>query len=71
MSHAPASLAAVDSLAVDVLSENVSDTYVSKTGFARSELANVIDAVHALADSHGDAVSQTAVGTTYTFQTSA
>lgn len=34
----------VDSLVVDVLTDNVSDTYVSKTGFAVSEFANVIRA---------------------------
>src|SRR5262245_45023658 len=32
----------VDSLAVDVLSDNVSDTYVTKTTFAVSEFANVV-----------------------------
>ena len=35
-------LAVVDSLAVDVLTDNVSDTYVSKTTFAVSEFANVV-----------------------------
>ena len=34
----------VDSLAVDVISDNVSDTYVSKTAFAVSEFANVLQA---------------------------
>ena len=37
-----ATLAAVDSLAVDVITDNVSDTYVSKAGFARSEMANIL-----------------------------
>jgi len=37
-------LAPVESLTVDVLSDNVSDTYVSKTPFARSEMENVIEA---------------------------
>ena len=37
------SLVALDSLRVDVISDNVSDTYVSKTPFARSEIENVID----------------------------
>src|SRR5215470_5346820 len=36
------SLAAVDSLTVDVISDNVSDTYASKPAFAVSELANVM-----------------------------
>ena len=35
-------LKTLDSLAVDVLTDNVSDTYVSKTLFAVSEFANVI-----------------------------
>lgn len=38
----PAQLALVDSLSVDVLTDNVSDTYVSKTLFAVSEFANVV-----------------------------
>jgi 7,8-dihydropterin-6-yl-methyl-4-(beta-D-ribofuranosyl)aminobenzene 5'-phosphate synthase len=37
-------LIAVDSLVVDVLSDDVSDPYVSKTPFATSELSNVLDA---------------------------
>jgi 7,8-dihydropterin-6-yl-methyl-4-(beta-D-ribofuranosyl)aminobenzene 5'-phosphate synthase len=37
-----ASLAVVDSLAVQVITDNVSDTYVSKTSFAVSEFANVV-----------------------------
>jgi hypothetical protein len=37
-------LVPLDSLTVDVLSDNVSDTYVSKTPFARTELANVVSA---------------------------
>ncbi len=44
---APASrppLVAVDSLVVDVLSDDVSDTYVSKPSFATSELSNVVAA---------------------------
>jgi 7,8-dihydropterin-6-yl-methyl-4-(beta-D-ribofuranosyl)aminobenzene 5'-phosphate synthase len=36
--------AVVDSLAVDVISDNVSDTYVSKTAFAVSEFANILQA---------------------------
>ena len=36
------SLVALDSLAVDVLTDDVSDNYVSKTLFAVSEFANVI-----------------------------
>jgi 7,8-dihydropterin-6-yl-methyl-4-(beta-D-ribofuranosyl)aminobenzene 5'-phosphate synthase len=35
-------LVAIDSLTVDVLSDNVSDTYASKPAFAVSELANVM-----------------------------
>ncbi|MEA2854747.1 MAG: hypothetical protein QOE02_4768, partial [Rhodospirillaceae bacterium] len=34
---AHASLAVLDSLAVEVITDNVSDTYVSKTSFAVSE----------------------------------
>jgi 7,8-dihydropterin-6-yl-methyl-4-(beta-D-ribofuranosyl)aminobenzene 5'-phosphate synthase len=37
-------LVPLDSLIVEVLSDNVSDTYVSKTPFARSEMQNVVDA---------------------------
>lgn len=36
------SLAAVDSLSVEVITDNVSDTYASKPPFAASELANVM-----------------------------
>jgi len=36
------SLATSDSLTVDVISDNVSDTYASKPAFAASELANVM-----------------------------
>ena len=36
------SLVPLDSLAVDVLTDDVSDNYVSKTLFAISEFANVI-----------------------------
>src|SRR5260370_37913246 len=36
------SLAVIDSLAVEVITDNVSDTYVSKTSFAVSEFANVV-----------------------------
>ena len=35
-------LTPLDSLSVDVLTDDVSDTYVSKTLFAVSEFANVI-----------------------------
>ena len=35
-------LSVLDSLVVDVLSDNVSDTYVSKTSFAVSEIDNVV-----------------------------
>jgi hypothetical protein len=38
------SLVAVESLVVDVLSDDVSDTYVTKTSFATSELSNVVAA---------------------------
>lgn len=38
------SLVALDSLTVEVLSDNVSDTYVTKTPFAHDELANVVAA---------------------------
>jgi 7,8-dihydropterin-6-yl-methyl-4-(beta-D-ribofuranosyl)aminobenzene 5'-phosphate synthase len=38
----PPALAVIDSLGVDVLTDNVSDTYVSKTTFAVSEFANVV-----------------------------
>lgn len=44
MAAAAASLKPVDSLTVDVLSDNVSDTYVSKTAFARSEVDNIVSA---------------------------
>jgi 7,8-dihydropterin-6-yl-methyl-4-(beta-D-ribofuranosyl)aminobenzene 5'-phosphate synthase len=36
------SLSPVDSLAVDVLTDGVSDAYVSKTLFAASEFANIV-----------------------------
>ena len=39
---APVSLAVLNSLAVEVITDNVSDTYVSKTSFAVSEFANVV-----------------------------
>jgi 7,8-dihydropterin-6-yl-methyl-4-(beta-D-ribofuranosyl)aminobenzene 5'-phosphate synthase len=39
---ATASLATLDALTVDVITDNVSDTYASKTTFAVSELANVM-----------------------------
>ena len=38
----PQTPVAVDSVAVDVISDNVSDTYVTKTAFAVSEFANVV-----------------------------
>ena len=38
------SLNPVDALSVDVLTDNVSDNYVSKTLFAVSEFANVVRA---------------------------
>jgi 7,8-dihydropterin-6-yl-methyl-4-(beta-D-ribofuranosyl)aminobenzene 5'-phosphate synthase len=38
------SLSPVDSLAVDVLTDDVSDAYVSKTLFAVSEFADVVRA---------------------------
>jgi 7,8-dihydropterin-6-yl-methyl-4-(beta-D-ribofuranosyl)aminobenzene 5'-phosphate synthase len=37
-------LAAVDSLTVDVITDNVSDTYASKPAFAVSEMANILKA---------------------------
>ncbi len=37
-------LVPLDSLFVEVLSDNVSDTYVTKTPFAQAELANVVAA---------------------------
>src|ERR1700679_2540411 len=37
-------LVPLDSLFVEVLSDNVSDTYVTKTPFAQAELANVVEA---------------------------
>lgn len=37
-------LAAVDSLAVDVITDNMSDTYASKPAFAVSEMANILAA---------------------------
>jgi len=40
--HPP--LVAVESLVIDVLSDDVSDTYVTKTPFATSELANIVTA---------------------------
>ena len=43
-SEPASSLKAIDSLAVDVLTDDVSDTYASKTLFAVSEFANVIAA---------------------------
>ena len=42
--NSPISLAALDSLAVDVITDDVSDNYVSKTLFAVSEFANVVRA---------------------------
>ena len=42
--HADLKPVAVDSLVVDVLSDDVSDTYVSKTTFSESELSNVVKA---------------------------
>src|SRR6478672_6949162 len=36
-------LVPIDSLMVEVLSDNVSDTYVTKTPFAKAEFANVMD----------------------------
>ena len=53
-SASASSLKAIDSLAVDVVTDDVSDTYVSKTLFAVSEFANVIAA--------GAKVISTAVG---------
>lgn len=44
MAAAVEGLVPLDALFVDVLSDNVSDTYVSKTRFARSEMDNVMDA---------------------------
>lgn len=44
MTDASSSLAPIDSLAVDVLTDDVSDNYVSKTLFAVSEFANVVRA---------------------------
>lgn len=38
------SLVPLDSLTVDVITDNVSDTYVSKTAFAVSEMANILAA---------------------------
>lgn len=40
----PESLVALDSLVVEVLSDNVSDTYVTKTPFAQDEFTNVVAA---------------------------
>jgi 7,8-dihydropterin-6-yl-methyl-4-(beta-D-ribofuranosyl)aminobenzene 5'-phosphate synthase len=37
-------LVPLDSLIVEVVSDNVSDTYVTKTPFAQAELANVVSA---------------------------
>jgi 7,8-dihydropterin-6-yl-methyl-4-(beta-D-ribofuranosyl)aminobenzene 5'-phosphate synthase len=37
-------LVPLDSLSVEVLSDNVSDTYVSKTSFACSEIDNIVAA---------------------------
>lgn len=42
--HSDLKPVAVDSLVVDVLSDDVSDTYVSKTTFSESELSNVVKA---------------------------
>lgn len=44
MTSSAKSLVTLDSLMVEVLSDNVSDMYVSKTPFAESELANVVKA---------------------------
>lgn len=44
MAIEPGALIPLDSLTVDVLSDNVSDTYVTKTPFAQAELANVVAA---------------------------
>ena len=40
--NSQASPAIVDSLTVQVITDNVSDTYVSKTPFAVSEFANIV-----------------------------
>ena len=80
------SLVALDSLDVAVVTDDVSDNYVSKTPFAVSEFSNVVKggasvisgdiitphctgwrALRALANAFPEAVSQSAVGTTYTF----
>ena len=42
MSPSSDSLVALDCLEIEVISDNVSDTYVSKTPFARSEIDNVV-----------------------------
>src|SRR4029450_7252004 len=42
MTNQPPALTVIDSLGGDVLTDNVSDTYVSKTTFAVSEFANVV-----------------------------
>jgi hypothetical protein len=44
MSDISGSLVAVDALSADVLTDDVSDNYVSKTLFAVSEFANVVRA---------------------------
>jgi 7,8-dihydropterin-6-yl-methyl-4-(beta-D-ribofuranosyl)aminobenzene 5'-phosphate synthase len=44
MTDAHPSLTAIDSLMVDVVTDDVSDTYVSKTLFAVSEFANIVRA---------------------------
>jgi 7,8-dihydropterin-6-yl-methyl-4-(beta-D-ribofuranosyl)aminobenzene 5'-phosphate synthase len=44
MTVEPGALIPLDSLTVEVLSDNVSDTYVTKTPFAQAELANVVAA---------------------------
>jgi len=44
MPTATETLVALDSLVVEVLSDNVSDTYVTKTPFAEAEFANIVAA---------------------------
>ena len=44
---------AVDSLTVDVITDNMSDTYASKPVFATSEMANILKAVAEVGDEQG------------------
>ena len=52
-------LVTIDCLTVDVISDNVSDTYASKPAFAVSELANIMQAGRGLAGTGLKLISST------------